>query len=570
MHVTPSEIPGNTFLDMDMESSPYYTGKTPGTVSVNGYSEEYRLTKVPPRLNLMLCNYDPLPVLATDTILSRMQLIRWGLPSLVQAESELRQILGPSPGTTVGGLYITTWQRQIEDLCYALNRNEPNTFVDFSVARNISNNTLGSPGQTSIGLTKFLYQILLGAELFQRLLKEPRNISYAGLVTDPVSALLVLADQWMKNVDVTKSAASTAALGANPDPIRLLLNPPKYLLVSLVHRRQTEGLIKFAEMIKWPYIDEARRYIENAYNQLTSGQLHNFDMMDWLFGVVLPGKVFRHCILSSLVWSCSSSREFKSPPFYDCGLVLPSRSYWPQRTVLGRVLGGLANPKTVCGWVGPVPKPTKDISGWVVVMARQVEFPEPCVANPDEDDGIAAVLNGATGASATEALRELAKIQDWVSPVFPPKATDAVEVTFKGINLEDLPPTPTEQHYRAVLDFDMGGTVISYTLYSNPVFVSAHPCVGTHVMHRKDMEKYMRHIARIPDLKETFVADSELLIIDARGKTEEAVARAWCSERGRHAIVRRGVGCCFSCAIQMATGRRGLGVNVLIWSEGSN
>jgi len=54
-----------------------------------------------------------------------------------------------------------------------------------------------SPG---IGFKNFLFQILIGAELLIRLRKTEITVSYAGLVTDAISALIVLAALWMENV----------------------------------------------------------------------------------------------------------------------------------------------------------------------------------------------------------------------------------------------------------------------------------------------------------------------------------------------------------------------------------
>ena len=55
------------------------------------------------------------------------------------------------------------------------------------------------------------------------------------------------------------------------------------------------------------------------------------------------------------------------------------------------------------------------------------------------------------------------------------------------------------------------------------------------------------------------------MIIDAQGDSEEVVARAWCAERVRHAVIRRD--CCFVCARTLAENRIGLGIKVLILSS---
>jgi len=54
------------------------------------------------------------------------------------------------------------------------------------------------------------------------------------------------------------------------------------------------------------------------------------------------------------------------------------------------------------------------------------------------------------------------------------------------------------------------------------------------------------------------------MIINATGKGAEVLARAWCSERGRNAVIRRAGGPCFVCAVR-AAGKRGLGLGTLIW-----
>jgi len=67
--------PGNTFLDMDCESSMHYEGKVPGTTSISGYSEEYREYQLlkSPLLNLSLEGTDTLPTMALDKIVDRIR-----------------------------------------------------------------------------------------------------------------------------------------------------------------------------------------------------------------------------------------------------------------------------------------------------------------------------------------------------------------------------------------------------------------------------------------------------------------------------------------------------------------
>jgi len=72
-------------------------------------------------------------------------------------------------------------------------------FMDCSKARSFSSNTMCTRSQ-GIGFKNFLFQILIGEELLIRLRKAATTVSYGGLVTDAISALMVLSELWMKNV----------------------------------------------------------------------------------------------------------------------------------------------------------------------------------------------------------------------------------------------------------------------------------------------------------------------------------------------------------------------------------
>jgi hypothetical protein len=466
-------------------------------------------------------------------------------------------------------------QRQIEFICMGLNRSlfdAPTCFIDFSKARNISNNTLGSTAQ-GIGLRNFLFQILLGAELLVRLRKEPITTSYAGLMTDATSALVVLSALWMQNVTIQVSPA--------PFPGSITPPNPQYIPYAIQQQRQIQGLIRFGEALSWPLMDEARAYIENAYRDLTTNQATvGFDICDWLFGLILPGKIFRHRIMSCLVYASPSMRSINPPPLWDNGLVVRNKSYWPKRTVLGRVLGGLRNPKSVCGWIGPAPAPEGGpSSGWIKLNARRVDIPIP-VASTAQDTLESLGFEPAGGSETPEAiLQSIVDPNEWIQCPGPaPRAeSDASQAAFKGINLTEVPTAAsvrsgnytilnTSKEYRASVDFEVNGVATRYTLYSNPVFVSAPPCVGTHLMHRRQATKYLSGVVKVVELKEVYLPSGSLVIIDAQGRGEETVARAWCAESARNAVIRRGGDCCFACAVGVTMKSTGLGVNVLIWS----
>jgi hypothetical protein len=69
----------------------------------------------------------------------------------------------------------------------------------------------------------------------------------------------------------------------------------------------------------------------------------------------------------------------------------------------------------------------------------------------------------------------------------------------------------------------------------------------------------------VADLDEVELnTDDRIAVVNATGEGGRAVARAWCSEQGTHAVVSKKDGeCCFKFGLMLA-GREGLDVRVLI------
>jgi len=161
-------------------------------------------------------------------------------------------------------------------------------------------------------------------------------------------------------------------------------------------------------------------------------------------------------------------------------------------------------------------------------------------------------------------------------PVPPPKvnlACSVSKIVLKALPLEttgNIDRNDARTEHQASITFQLvgitGTSEVTYTLYTNPTFISAHPCVGTHVVHRREMSRYTDNVVAVKNLKSYEGSGGrKVFIINAQCDGGEAVARAWCAERGKHAVVRRGKGTCFTCSVSMA-GREGLGIGVLIWS----
>lgn len=571
------KFPGITFLETDCESSGYYDGRLPGTVSISGYSGEYREQQIlaVPLVDLVLESTNTPPTMELDAIVDRIR----SLQQLTLEDNEgLRGILGLSMLTALQSGFNSNRQRQIEAICMALNHSiysAPTRFLDLSKTRNISNNTLGSSIGNGIGLQNFLFQILLGAELLIRLRREPATTSYAGFITDTISALMVMSDAWMQNVIIqgpNTTTPTTTYLTSSTIPST---PSARFTLVAREHQLRAEGLIRFGESLSWPYMDEARKFIESAYQDLISNRRTvDLDNCDWLFGLARPGKIFRHLIMCCLVYASPSVRNFNPAPFWANGLVVKNKSYWPRRTVLGRVLGGLKNLRSICGWIGPLPAPVGNYSGWILLNARRVNIPVPVSTTETALQSFG--FNPADEMESRDTtIQSLVDPNEWIQTCPPSRPTnDSNNSVFKAIRLTEVPSATTtttiantSKEYQASLDFEVNGSSTSYTLYSNPIFICAPPCVGTHSMHRRQAQKYLSNVVKVADLKEAYPPSDALLIIDALGQGEEVVARAWCAERARHAVIRRDGECCFTCATKVTVGYTGLGINVLIWSR---
>jgi hypothetical protein len=96
MAVDGINYPGSKFLDMDCESGGFYEGKIPGTVSVSGYSEEYRIFQLStvPLLSLTFESNEGLPVIDLDKIVARLQ--RLQLYQFTEESEGLKEFLGLS------------------------------------------------------------------------------------------------------------------------------------------------------------------------------------------------------------------------------------------------------------------------------------------------------------------------------------------------------------------------------------------------------------------------------------------------------------------------------------------
>jgi hypothetical protein len=443
-----------------------------------------------------------------------------------------------------------------------------------------------------------LWQMILGKELERRLDRFPGDSSRSGF-TPKVLTTLMVADLWLSNVKLVLASKAkempkvgdSEAPSTRDDPQPQPSNDPYNLqgndvqIHSLVHERQVEGLLRFAELMRWPFMDETRQFAEDVYGNLRSGSKVQVELWDWLFGTVLPGKWFAFKVMAALVLATLSLASIGVSKYFNSGLSLDKKCYWRSRTVLGRVLGSMPGVKTISGWIGPCIAVDGPKQKYIQLKARRV-------APPLNDDVIR--VGGYDPDEGEESLRPkpnedihayMAEVMDeirWTTPEPPILQTTMCKVdkvrlkalpfeTETFANGKNLTPVEIEEEteYRASIDFIINdSTPVTYTLYTNPIFITAPPCYeGPHRVHARELAKFHRNSWNVDDLKDATAEnyDAErVLVINATGQGAETLARAWCSERGKSAIIRRSPGPCYTCAYNAAS-TKGLGVNVLIW-----
>ncbi|KAJ0161136.1 Heterokaryon incompatibility protein S [Colletotrichum tanaceti] len=600
-----------SWADHDSEAGRKFEGRYAGTRTVEGYAADFsawaRVNEHHDGRYVWSVDRD-LPEHKTGFLVERLRSLQVRR-SLARTEErvkkDIEELIGPGSFTPARGgkegRGRGTKTVHISDLLSTLNRADMFDDVRDSVSLvAVALRPQGAHG--GFGFANFLFQMVLAYEL-KLLLERERDVVF-GNYGPGIVATVTAAERWIDGVLVKVT-----------DPKR-----EKMEMFSLVHERQVEGLVRFAELMAWPLLGEMRSYIEDAYAQIRAGARTSLHLWDWLFGTMLPGNAFVFTIMSALVAASPSIAGLGPPRYFASGLVLSDRSYWRAKFVLGRVLGGLRGVKAANGWVGPCPLPvvggaaggTTVTKGWWRVQARDVAFkvPQRLPSHADADEGASFSNLGrvAGGTSKADWVRTIGDQSKWVIPVGPSGAPDVVEFRALGLkplrraaadpgvdsgsrdgvdgmfNPSEVGPasgaseeTETETEtgtaesaveplQRASIELTVNGAAVSFTIYNTPVFVAAPRCIdGPHAVHERDLPK-LQHIRRVGQLAGYIHSDERVLVIDATGQGEgELAARAWCAEYGQHAVVRRAAGTCFACAV-MAASHQGLGLGCLIWA----
>lgn len=354
-------------------------------------------------------------------------------------------------------------------------------------------------------------------------------------------------------------------------------------LQSRCHKTQVEGLVRFAQEMQWPHVGELRDYTRDVWGKLMRGAIGSCCVLDWLLGVTLPGNKMAFNLLCSLIELSPSVTNLHLAPSTEHGLSLPQCSYWRSRSVLGRVLGAWPGVSELCGWIGPCPPVVLDhavskkkIAAHILcdpALVPTIKTPDALLADPDQR---LAHWRLRPNEDIQSYVSEMTNEKSWTVPR--PPTQELKPVAVKAIRLRQLSfrPDSTDRdvEYKATIDFSFVlrkivplTKVVSFTLYANPIFVSLPACRGgDHAVHAREMQQYDVSVIPVHNLRDHNgkVEKGRLVVINATCNGGELMARAWCAERGRNAVVRRPGGPCYTCALRGAS-KGGVAVEVLIW-----
>jgi hypothetical protein len=257
--------------------------------------------------------------------------------------------------------------------------------------------------------------------------------------------------------------------------------------------------------------------------------------------------------------------------YFDAGMSLQNVSYWRVRTVLVRVLGSLPGVKSVGGWIGPCPAVKGPLNKSINIHTTRVKL------EPDRQRKERTLMQRQAKESIEDWVADVCEQSHWVSVACPakdPLRYEMKSITFVPLSLAEetavsKPPGDAALFCHATLEFQVGKSLITYNLDTNPPFVSLPPCYNKtkdqHLIHGRELSEYSYEIWTILDLKKSRSGDYEsqgIIVINATGDGAETAARAWCAERGKSAGIRHPDGPCVVCA---RNGVLGLNLGALIW-----
>lgn len=498
-------------------------------------------------------------------------------------------------------------EQQIVDLITVLTHP---TWIDFSHPKNqVVAKFFDSPDQHK--KHDFFHQLLLSVELYLRIHsnghadKAKRKLILQ--LPPKIAWDLAVAQRWLENMSITKSRTSHSQSTFSFD------------LKS--KKRQKEALRMFAEILKWPNMDEIEYVLEEKDHKEKPLEDRSADAMSWFSGIILPGKTLPWLIMNSLI-DCDrdtgEALKYLTHMHPSSGFQYRANTYWSAQCIVGKVLGAARGVTQVAGWIGPCIY-TPDLKRTECVRIRQQESPDPKLTPKDVES--IDVRTNPLGPKETSY-----PIEDYEVPM-----PDTDEVT-DVIRMEKLSFVPARDQpparqgplapllFDAAIYFACGGESWPMKLRYDVDFIHAFPChQGPHgercpslyqiqtyidgfffqvlfydfsyqaikiddgLVDITDWGRQSGHTTRPPvspssmsskksmaltttTVELAHMQVKKVLAIEALGVSDnEVFARAWCAHHGHSAIVANIKETCMACAIREAYAAC---VSVVIFTEG--
>ncbi|KAF2016570.1 hypothetical protein BU24DRAFT_481206 [Aaosphaeria arxii CBS 175.79] len=591
------------WLSLDQPCMGYAFGKSAGTITFN-----YWVSKAG--------SSDPPTKFAGEVKPRKLKLLQI-LDRLQQLESGLDE----NPDELYRYLYSTLiedpdrystkahfgMEQQISDLIAVLTHP---MWIDFSNPKNqVVAKFFDSPDQQK--KQEFLHQLLLSVELYLRIHsnkhseKAKRKLMLQ--LPPPIAWNLAVAQRWLEHMTVTKSRTSPGQSTFSFD--------------MKSKKRQKDALHHFAEVLKWPNMDEIEYVLEELDRHEKPLEDRSADAMSWFSGLVLPGRTLPWLIMNSLI-DCDrdtgDALKYLTHMQPATGFQYRANTYWSSQSIVGKVLGAARGVQQIAGWIGPCIY-TPDLKRTECVRLRQYQSLDPRLLPKDVES-----MDIRTNPLGPEDVAY--PIADYEVPI--PDTEDVTDL----IRMEKLSFVPTKEQptsrqgpgapllFDAAIWFACGGESWPMKLKYDVEFINAFPChQGPHVLFYDfqytaikidsglvDIHDWATQSGlsphRLPSLRSSppskkassaltllsspnaphssdpndpessspdelaHMQVKKVLTIEALGVSDnEVFARAWCADRGHSAVVANVNQTCMACAIREAYAAC---VSVVILTEG--
>ncbi|KAJ4173280.1 hypothetical protein NW754_012287 [Fusarium falciforme] len=573
---------------LEQPSYSFFFGHLPGTITLNEWASMSSV--LPPAIMLRDSGVVPRPM-DLESIFDRLQELRYGLEddneAMLYRNLYKRILRDPdkifSPHRTL--------DKQITDLILVLSRPE---WIDFSNPRNqVATRFIFDRGEENREqYQKFFHQLLLSLELELRIQSQQHGDWAKEKLTSQIPPTiqwnLALARRWQNFVRVDD-------FGKTPEDI---------LLRYKLKKRQIRMLRRFAQMMRWPNLDETLDNMKQKDSEMSLDEVSS-DAFAFFSGLVLPGQTFPFLIMNTLLDldpdNATNELALLSHMHPQCGFQYRnSYTYWSATCIVGKVLAPTCH--GVAGWVGPA-RTTTDLAPSQIARIRSRK---PKQRMSDKDVESMGERSDPLGPPAE--VYPVDEYQPVAPKGGPDDAVDTVRIELLSLKAADRPDgaSPTSSGSRlfdATVQFAIDGVSWPLRLMYDVSFVAAWPCSeGPHPLFfdyiytairvdsivgvrdwgglyggppshsvrsspgpgmmqgpYRDMFSHSFGHNRLQGhlfdhgANEEEDDDEKVLVVEAFGvRDNEVLARAWCSHWGLSAIVADVQKTCMACAIREA------------------